>query len=713
MIGVPGLCWCTTKKRAAARRATRGKASIELTADGHACKPCLAHEDHQRAQASPPAALPPPSATGTRQPAAAAAAAAAGRHAGPPERGDESTQQPGTAAHGGSSAALGQQDAGTTSAPAARKRKSAPGTGRGIKYTNMDKSALLGVVKALAADNKALGRALETHAQQKLKTDALVELLSKVATGADQQRRSYEDRLQTLGRLVEAQDKMDAAGEPDVLGMIAASVADGTVPFDSVQFHSWKVSASNLRASTTDRFRFSKELLAYYSQALKCHGARAVLDFLRGPRGKTQGKAKGRKLTDVNTDRINDAAIPSRQTIAKRDKDYVPSVTGIDQAILQAIVNYMETALGQDLGQVPPGAAHPDISEEGCTAVTVLLASMHHQDRCFCPEPDVPIAGAVTGGESPWQAAVRLGKLYGCDFEGDRFRCPQAVRHDAEATFLVVVTDRTFEPPADCAKDPLQPDKMSTAFRLLEDACRLFDLSNTSVLGIDAEIVMEPEGRVGFDGTKLTAWAGVEWSQSAAGDQQLSYFNDVPLVDNPLCKGAGPEPTRLQHEGLVAPLRAYVCDTKKAPQRPDLEAVVTFLRDEKARLTADKVAAQAKANTLHEKFLGRAKALAQSRGQIEFGLQAKQGADLEKANDIAAACERIESDAGQLDKVVSDILERDKLYGVGTPQVWNGNDARPAIVSTPERLRMARWCACPRLPSPFPSRHAPLLFIRR
>ena len=56
-----------------------------------------------------------------------------------------------------------------------------------------------------------------------------------------------------------------------------------------------------------------------------------------------------------------------------------------------------------------------------------------------------------------------------------------------------------------------------------------------------------------------------------------------------------------------------------------------------------------RANSLHEKFLGRARALAQSRGQIEFGLQAKQGADLEKANDIAAACERIESDAGQLD----------------------------------------------------------------
>eukprot|EP01052_Picozoa_sp_SAG31_P018099 SAG31_NODE_1267_length_9068_cov_26.326346_8_plen_318_part_01 len=135
-------------------------------------------------------------------------------------------------------------------------------TGRGHSFSDCDKSQLISLLKARSEadynEQRRRARSSEAAAAAEKEGMRLAELAAEVER--------VKALLQPAEQLLEARQLMLDSGEPDLLGMIAASILDGTVPFNSIQFHTWKVAACNLRQKTTDRWRYTPELFAYYLQ---------------------------------------------------------------------------------------------------------------------------------------------------------------------------------------------------------------------------------------------------------------------------------------------------------------------------------------------------------------------------------------------------------------------------------------------------------------
>ena len=121
---------------------------------------------------------------------------------------------------------------------------------------------------------------------------------------------------------------LEKRGLPPTLSLLAESLLDGRLPPRSIAWLKIQTIAVNIRQDYIKRWRYPEELYQFISQALKCEGARAAVNLLRGPcaaRRSQQFKRGVPTFVNVNTSRSNDPSIMTHQAVRTRDKRLCPS----------------------------------------------------------------------------------------------------------------------------------------------------------------------------------------------------------------------------------------------------------------------------------------------------------------------------------------------------------------------------------------------------
>ena len=99
---------------------------------------------------------------------------------------------------------------------------------------------------------------------------------------------------------------LEKRGLPPTLSLLAESLLDGRLPPRSIAWLKIQTIAVNIRQDYIRRWRYPEELYQMISQALKCEGARAAVNLLRGPcaaRRSQQFKRGVPTFVNVNTSR--------------------------------------------------------------------------------------------------------------------------------------------------------------------------------------------------------------------------------------------------------------------------------------------------------------------------------------------------------------------------------------------------------------------------
>ena len=116
---------------------------------------------------------------------------------------------------------------------------------------------------------------------------------------------------------------LEKRGLPPTLSLLAESLLDGRLPPRSIAWLKIQTIAVNIRQDYIKRWRYPEELYQFISQALKCEGARAAVNLLRGPcaaRRSQQFKRGVPTFVNVNTSRSNDPSIMTHKSVRTRDK---------------------------------------------------------------------------------------------------------------------------------------------------------------------------------------------------------------------------------------------------------------------------------------------------------------------------------------------------------------------------------------------------------
>ena len=130
---------------------------------------------------------------------------------------------------------------------------------------------------------------------------------------------------------LQAGEMLEKRGLPPTLSLLAESLLDGRLPPRSIAWLKIETIALNIRQDYIRRWRYPEELYQLISQALKCEGARAAVNLLRGPcaaRRSEQFKRGVPTFVNVNTSRSNDPSIMTHQAVRTRDKSLYEAERG-------------------------------------------------------------------------------------------------------------------------------------------------------------------------------------------------------------------------------------------------------------------------------------------------------------------------------------------------------------------------------------------------
>ena len=224
-----------------------------------------------------------------------------------------------------------------------------------------------------AAEIKALERKLD-------KRDLTVAKLRAEASELKKAPKKLQAKLDAVCDTVEWRtgQLLKEQGLPDTPALLAESLLDGRLPTRSIPWLKIQAIAVNIRQNNTKHFRYSDDLMQLVSQATKCEGSAAAIQFLRGPNSTGKGK-KGTRFVDVVSSRSNDPSIPGRSAYRSWEKKriWVP-ISGIIDQVVDTCVTYLQS-LG--LACEPPPDPHVQVAHY--TQVGVLLIDIHSPDTCL------------------------------------------------------------------------------------------------------------------------------------------------------------------------------------------------------------------------------------------------------------------------------------------------------------------------------------------
>jgi hypothetical protein len=195
---------------------------------------------------------------------------------------------------------------------------------------------------------------------------------------------------------------LEKRGLPPTLSLLAESLLDGRLPPRSIAWLKIQTIAVNIRQDYIKRWRYPEELYQFISQALKCEGARAAVNLLRGPcaaRRSQQFKRGVPTFVNVNTSRSNDPSIMTHQAVRTRDKRlYDVPAHGIDPTQIGMCV----TLLSRRGVRCAPLAKITDPTNDNYAVTAVLLVDAHLPDvwHAFRAQAEQLTARAAMGREA-------------------------------------------------------------------------------------------------------------------------------------------------------------------------------------------------------------------------------------------------------------------------------------------------------------------------
>jgi hypothetical protein len=195
---------------------------------------------------------------------------------------------------------------------------------------------------------------------------------------------------------------LEKRGLPPTLSLLAESLLDGRLPPRSIAWLKIQTIAVNIRQDYIKRWRYPEELYQFISQALKCEGARAAVNLLRGPcaaRRSQQFKRGVPTFVNVNTSRSNDPSIMTHQAVRTRDKRlYDVPAHGIDPTQIGMCV----TLLSRRGVRCAPPAEITDPTDDNYAVTAVLLVDAHLPDvwHAFRAQAEQLTARAAMGREA-------------------------------------------------------------------------------------------------------------------------------------------------------------------------------------------------------------------------------------------------------------------------------------------------------------------------
>ena len=195
---------------------------------------------------------------------------------------------------------------------------------------------------------------------------------------------------------------LEKRGLPPTLSLLAESLLDGRLPPRSIAWLKIQTIAVNIRQDYIKRWRYPEDLYQFISQALKCEGARAAVNLLRGPcaaRRSQQFKRGVPTFVNVNTSRSNDPSIMTHQAVRTRDKRlYDVPAHGIDPTQIGMCV----TLLSRRGVRCAPPAEITDPTDDNYAVTAVLLVDAHLPDvwHAFRAQAEQLTARAAMGREA-------------------------------------------------------------------------------------------------------------------------------------------------------------------------------------------------------------------------------------------------------------------------------------------------------------------------